>query len=252
MLKGFADLQIYTLESGGKNTADEYAYLLSLLGFRYVSFVCFNRVIENRFKEYRRRVEDYGLEYISRVDLEIKSLSQAKGFLRKYRKSVDLVVARPRNINAARFSARDGRIDMIFFDGRSPKFDTIQAKLMGVNNKVLEIAISEILTAEKRVPVIRKLNRTLTIALKYDVKIVLSSGAHNIYEIRTPRDMVSIIKTLLNIEYESGLEMMRENPFSVILRSREKRNKEFIMPGLKVIGKAKPYEAEKKILDFLS
>ena len=141
---------------------------------------------------------------------------------------------------------------MVFFDTKSPKFDTIQARLMGKNNKALEITLSEILIAENRVPVIKKLNKILSDATRYKVKVILSSGAHNIYEIRAPRDIASVIKTLLGIKIDICFEMLRENPINIIFESKEKRSKGFVMPGLKVIGKGKPYEVKKKILDFLS
>jgi len=250
-MRAFVDLQVYTVDSGGKSTADEYASFLSILGFKYVSFVCFNRPNKDKFKEYRRSVEDYGLEYVNRVDLEVSSLSRAKSFLRRYRRDVDIIVVRPRNINAARFSARDRRVDMVFFDEKSPKFDVIQARLMSINNKVLEISLNEILVTENRVMEIKRLNKVLRTALGYGIKIVLSSGAHSVYEIRAPRDMISVIKTLSGIKIKNEFEMMRDNPLDVIFKSKERRKREFVMPGVRIVGRGEPYEVKEKILNFL-
>ncbi len=248
-MRRFADLQLYTTEAGGLCTPCEYAQALSPLGFKLVSFVMLNRLDRRLARWYRREVEDHGLEYVVRVDLEVRSLSEAKRLLRRYRRGADIIVARPRSLSAARFAARDGRVDMVCFDELSPRFDAVQARMMGERGKAVELAFRDLLASSDRVAAIRSVGRTLALALECGVAVVLSSGARSVYEVRAPRDMAAAISALFGVGRDVALKMVSDNPLSVVRRSKELR--EDVLPGLRVVGRGEAYEGSETLLNFL-
>ncbi len=250
----FADLHIYTIDTIGANSAIDFAKRAFELGYKYVSFICFNKLRPSLIKEYKRICSDCGLDYIVRLDLEIndKNISKVKSFLRKFRRKIEVIVARPRSVQAARFSARDRRIDMIYFDEKSPKFDTIQAQLMHENDKFLELTFREILIPELRNNYLRIYHRIFQLVSKYKVKVIISSGARSIYEMRAPRDMAIAFNTIFNIKLERPYMLISDHPIHLISKNRRKLSKFFITEGVEVIGRSEGYEITRKILDFLS
>ena len=253
MSKQFADLHLYNIFTFGQNNPLEFIKRAFELGYKYIAFVHFNKVSKELIKEYKRLCADYGIDYVIRVDLEISNnIPRIKRFLRKYRKDYEIIVARPRSIEAARFSARDRRIDVIYFDDKAPKFDSIQAKVMKENEKFLELTFRELLCKEIRERTIKKYLRIINLAVENKLKIIVSSGARCINEMRSPRDLAACFTILFKIPVNKPYELTSENPISLIEKNRFKLSRNFIMPGIEILGKSEKYEVKEEILNRIS
>jgi RNase P/RNase MRP subunit p30 len=66
--------------------------------------------------------------------------------------------------------------------------------------------------------------------------ILLSSGATNAIEMRTPRDMAAILSTL-HPENEKTMDSVTHIPFSLVHNALERRRPGFVAEGVRVVEK---------------
>jgi len=188
----------------------------------------------------REKLEiDLNVEIISRLDLYFDRNIQAKRILRKERRNFEIIVAHPKNVNAARFSARDRRIDMINFHGNEHLFGPVQAKLMANEGKILEVCLKRIRVLNKKsslrtlFSIIRRYYNMLTLAREMGVDVVCSSGASDPYEMHPPRDIAAFISTLgLG---DRAIYSLSKIPMSIVERNRLKLSNKFIAPGVMLL-----------------
>jgi len=187
----------------------------------------------------RDRLEiDSKVEVVSRLDLYFDKNIQAKRVLRRERRNFEIIVAHPKNVNTARFSARDGRIDIVNFHGHEYLFSPIQAKLMANEGKALEICLSHLRTLKKLNPrpltrIIRKYYVMLTLAEEFGVDVVCSSGATNLYEMLSPKDVIAFI-SILGLGNKAA-QALTKAPREILERNRLKLSDKFILPGVMLL-----------------
>ena len=83
----------------------------------------------------------------------------------------------------------------------------------------------------KRIGIIKK---SLGIALKHDLPVIASSGAQDVYGLRDPNGLASLL-SLLGVDEEPALDMVSSVPNAVIEENRAKLGPNFIEPGVWII-----------------
>ena len=99
-----------------------------------------------------------------------------------------------------------------------------------------EVCLSDLLVDDrvgliKRIGIIKK---SLNIALKHDLPVVASSGAQDVYGMRDPIGLASLL-SLLGVDDEPALDMVSRVPNGVIDENRAKLGPNFIEPGVWII-----------------
>ena len=178
------------------------------------------------------------IDTVSRLDITPKNQEQLNNMLRNSRRKFEVISVICQNKNVARQAAKDNRVDIIKFPldqkkRRSVWLDHHQANLMKESGCSYEIDIRDLLihdasTMENR---LRRISRETHIASKADIPIIASSGAHKALEMREPKAIASILN-LIEVDYEEALNMVSENPYSIIIKNRSKLSKSYIMPGV--------------------
>jgi RNase P/RNase MRP subunit p30 len=139
--------------------------------------------------------------------------------------------------NIARDAARDTRVDIIRFPTdnrrRTVWMDRQQATLAAEYGCHYEIETAELLAQDPAVlsETLRILRRELKNANKNDVPIILSSGAPDIYGLRAPRDMASLME-LLDVDEVEALDMVSANPWAIVEGNRDKLSGRSVLPGV--------------------
>ena len=178
------------------------------------------------------------IDTVSRLDITPKNQEQLNNMLRNSRRKFEVISVICQNKNVARQAAKDNRVDIIKFPldqnkRRAVWLDHHQANLMKESGCSYEIDIRDLLihdasTMENR---LRRISRETHIASKADIPIIASSGAHKALEMREPKAIASILN-LIEVDYEEALNMVSENPYSIIIKNRSKLSKSYIMPGV--------------------
>lgn len=105
-----------------------------------------------------------------------------KTMLRGIKLRYPLVAVEPLSRQAARFAARDRRVDLIVLSRDTLQYiDKTQARMMKHHGKILEIRMSDYFRMDQRekAMVYRRINLFRSI----DADVVFSSGARSIYEV---------------------------------------------------------------------
>ena len=95
----------------------------------------------------------------------------------------------------------------------------------------------------KRLHAISELEQRLMLARKFDVHMVLTSGARSIYDIRGPRELIALA-SLFGMTKEEAINAMTAIP-AAILRTKRKTHG-FIMDGVELIEEQVPSEKQEE------
>ena len=178
-----------------------------------------------------------GLDVISRVDLKPRTAGALKASLRRVRTLYVVVAVECHSKAVARQAARDHRVDVVYFPpGSGLWFDDAEARLAAQSGCAYEINLIDLFTliAERNTRGLRRVAEGIWNAYRRAVPVILSSGASEPLETREPRGLASLL-TLLDIEPEDAVEMISENPWSIVERNRGKLSGEYVAPGVRII-----------------
>jgi ribonuclease P/MRP protein subunit RPP1 len=242
MGKLFSDLHVSPDVSNRSSSISEIINMASTLGFSYIGLSIFNRHNVDMIGDFKRMFNEHGIDMVSRVDLSPQNVNDLKSDLRFYRGKVEVISVFCSNIHVARFAARDSRVDILnfsFSNWKSNFFDVSEAKLAAKGNSTLEINIADMLRCSntgERISTLRIMSENVRLALKYGVPVIVSSGAKNVFEMRDPRAMASIM-TLFGVSEFDALQFVSSNPLILIERNRMKLSGEMVCKGVRLLGR---------------
>lgn len=195
----------------------------------------------NKAYEVKNIIENYNLKYnlknvFLRVHLIGSSISWFKNCLRKIRYRFHIISAKPLTINSFRFAGRDRRIDVIVYENKnlSRFFDKSQMKLMKNSEKALEIQFNSLWSSSNYKGLIFNLRRTLSLALRSNVPIIISSGSSTLNNIKTPYQLMSLL-TILGIPYPYAKLTISTIPLSIIRRNIHRLSKKHVEIGVDIV-----------------
>lgn len=236
----FIDLNIKSNISTGKSSPTQIAKMASHLGFKAVALSDFNLKNLDIVDDVKQIFREHGIDLITRVDINEKTPRQLKQALRKLRRKVEVIAVFCKNLNVARLAARDRRVDLLCFSVKSWRknfFDKSEAHLAIQGESILEVNLNPIIKAKthgERIQAIRIYSENIRIAKRYNVPIIVTSGASSIYEMRAPRELAALA-TLLGLTDFEAREALSNIPLNLVRKNREKLSDLYIMPGVKIV-----------------
>jgi len=174
----------------------------------------------------------------TRTDLKARQLQSLKKEAKKVRDRYMIVAASLNGVDAANWVAEDWMVDVLTLDLSSKeKLRSTTAKLAAKNGTALEIPISSLLMTQglTRSRTIKIMRDAVSIAQHAGMKIILSSGARNPFQLRSPRAMTHI-GIALDLDEITAAASICENPNTIIERSIKRLDENHILPGLEIIG----------------
>jgi RNase P/RNase MRP subunit p30 len=181
------------------------------------------------------------VDIIHRVDLHPWNQNDLSKQLRKLRHSTEVIVVHCGNKSVARHAAHDHRVDLVRYpvDRDTEKrlyIDRKQAGIMRDTGAGFEVCIKDLLVDDRHLLVKRvvAIKKSLDIALKYGLPIVVSSGAEDRFSLRDPHGLAALM-SLLGVDIEPALDMVSTNPTRLVTANREKLKNSYVLPGVWVI-----------------
>jgi RNase P/RNase MRP subunit p30 len=213
------------------------------LGYRLIAISFPLNAKEEEIERIRNISSEYKIDMASRIDLKPRTPKELVHYLRKFRRKFEIIAVICESKTVARQAAKDRRVDLLNFpslDTHRRFFDTAEAELASKALASLEIDIKPLLTLEGsgRVRLLSSLCREATIAQKFHIPIVISSGVSEEFLMRKPKDMAALA-FLFNLDEVSAIEAVSKNPMQIVKRNRENLSPNFVAPGIKVIRKGK-------------
>ena len=186
-------------------------------------------------------LSDAPVDVISRLDVAPRSQQDLQRMLRGSRRRHEVVSVLCLSKGVARQAANDPRVDLLRFPmgpsrSRAPWFDRQQASLAGEGSSHFEVVASDLLAQDpdRLGYVIKQLRKEVLNARRYDVPVVLSSGADSVYGMRDPRSLAAFM-SLVGLGEEEALDLVSVNPWALVERNRDKLSASYVSPGVRVM-----------------
>jgi len=191
----------------------------------------------------RQLCMDARIDLVTRLDLIPKNADELLSQLRRNRRKFEIIAVSCLSKAVARQAAKDRRVDLLSFpalDFRNRYFDDAEAELAANALASLEIDMSMLLSATsyERMHLLAHLRRETTIANKFSVPVINSSGTKTENLMRKPQDFAALAY-LFDMPSTSALEAVAENPLSIVTRNRAKLYSSFVAPGIRIIKRGK-------------
>jgi ribonuclease P/MRP protein subunit RPP1 len=214
------------------------------MGYRTISVPFTNGLQEAELSTLKAACVEAGVDFALRADFKPRTQEDLTRFLRKFRRSFEIICVVCDSKEVARQAAKDRRVDLLNFpslDYHKRFFDRAEAELASCSLAALEVDIKPLLVMEgpARVRLLSSLRREVAIALEFHVPVVISSGVIEELLMRLPRDLASL-GYLFGMNESEALDAVSANPVAIVMRNREKLSSRFIAPGISVIKEGKP------------
>jgi ribonuclease P/MRP protein subunit RPP1 len=238
-MRHFTDLHL-RFSRGDLKELEEMLRFSSELGYSTLA-VSFSHNMKEEIKKARTICSDLGVDLVTRVDLEPKTGGELLEAVKGLRYRFEIIAVKCLTKNVARQAAKDRRVDILDFPTdpahrEKMHFDRQEAVLASGALSALEINASTILGEEpsRRARLLTTVRKEIAEAQRMGVPFILSSGAENLYGLRPPRDLASLL-TLMDVNWESALDAVSGEPLKIVERNREKLKAEYISPGVRVV-----------------
>jgi len=191
----------------------------------------------------RRVCGEFGLDFVTRLELAPKSSNELLGSLRRFRREFEVVSVLCGSKPVARQAAKDRRVDLLCFRALEPRkrfFDRAEAELASKSSAALEIDIAMVLGVEgfARVSFLSCLRREVAAARRFGVPVVISSGATEPLLLRKPYDSASL-GLLFEMDLSVALEALSANPAGIVERNRAKLSPGYVALGVRIVRRGK-------------
>ena len=184
---------------------------------------------------------DASIDVISRLDIAPRSQQDLQRMLKGNKRKYEVISVLCLSKGVARQAAKNPKVDLLRFprcpSRRTVWLDRQQASLAGEGGCQFEVVASDLLTQdpEKLGYVIKQLEKEVLNARRYDVPVVLSSGADSVNGMRAPRSLAALM-SLIGLGEEESLDLVSVNPWALVERNRDKLSASYVSPGVRVMG----------------
>jgi RNase P/RNase MRP subunit p30 len=215
----------------------------SAFGYGLVAMTFPQNVSDEEIQKVRNVCDEAGVDLVTRVDLKPRTPNELVHCLRRLRRKFEIIAVICESKSVARQAARDRRVDLLNFpslDFRRRFFDKAEAELASNSLASLEIDIKPLFTLEgpTRTRLLSNLRREASIAKKFHVPIVISSGVSEVMLMRKPKELAALA-FLFDLDETSAVKAVSENPLSIVKRNREKLSARFVAPGIRIVRRGK-------------
>ncbi|MCS7105860.1 MAG: ribonuclease P, partial [Candidatus Aenigmarchaeota archaeon] len=186
--------------------------------------------------EIERVRKEIGIEIF--LGFEARNLKELRALVKR-RKEFDVLLVRGGDLELNREACEIPEVDILTHPelGRQDSgLNHVLAKLAAKNFTAIEINFREIMftTKKTRCLVLRNIQQNVRLAKKYKAPLVICSGAINHFELRDPYSLISI-GCELGLELKEAKEAVSKIPQEIIKKIRERKDENWILPGVKVV-----------------
>ncbi len=144
----------------------------------------------------------------------------------KNRKKYELIAVKPLSFPVTREASRFKLVDVILdpYEGRNDiGVDHITLKFASENNIAIGLSFYNFLMTHKkeRVRTLRFMRKIIQLSMKYRTPLVITSGARDKFELRGPREMMSLAINL-GADFQTAQKSVSSTPESIFTTNRMK------------------------------
>lgn len=234
----YFDLHVHSAFSEGTSSLEqlaETAKKLNYSGFCFVEYFQNDDQIKKRYEEIQRVAEKEKIEiflgFEARNPHEIEILAQK-------RRKFDILLAQGGDLKMNRTAVETPEVDILThpsFERNDSGLNHVLMKLAKENNVAIEVNFREILINERksRSKVLTNIISNISLASKTHAPTIICSGSLSHWELRDPLEMISFL-TQTGLKINEAKECLMKIPEKVILQNKERKDKKWIAPGVKM------------------
>lgn len=237
-MRGFADLHLCpSIED--PDQVERMIGKSAELGYRMIAISLPPNITQTEISRLRKICSNAKLDLVTRVDLAPKTSKELLRYLRRFRRSFEIISVMCDTKSVARQAAKDRRVDLLTFSATNIHkrfFDRAEAQLASNAFSSLEIEMAPLLFLEGslRIRLISSLRKESAVARKFGVPVVLSSGVTEEYLMRGPRGYAALA-ALFDMGDPVALHALSKIPYSLVERNRGKLSSGYVAPGIRVV-----------------
>ena len=199
--KTFIDLHVHSINSKGVDSPKRLLYHANLLGIKIG--IC------DGIK--------YNMDVFSGIEIHAKDKKELKAKLKEARNNFDFIIANVDGIDLRR-KAVESCTDILAYG----EIDTYIARKARKNDVAIEINLSKLINAEphKKISVLRNIKTVLMLSEKYKFDIIVTSGAHNRYDLRAFREAYELLRAI-GFSEEKALDALYKVPLKIVEKNRK-------------------------------
>ena len=184
---------------------------------------------------------DAPLDVVSRLDVAPRSQRDLGQALKGNRLRYEVISVLCLSKGVARQAASDPRVDLLRFPGSPSRresmwLDRQTASSAGEHGCGYVVEAGDLLTQDIETLgyLVKQLRKEFGNARRYDVPVVLSSGASSVHGMRDPRSLAALM-SLAGLGDEESLDAVSVNPWALVERNRDKLSESYVSPGVRVM-----------------
>ncbi|MHC1635302.1 MAG: ribonuclease P protein component 3 [Candidatus Methanospirareceae archaeon] len=170
---------------------------------------------------------DYTDYIFNGVEIRAESASELKRKIKEWRRKALIVAVHGGNEDINRVAVRNPKVDILAhpLEGEG-NLDHTLVRYASENNVAIEFNINMIIQSKRsnRARILSKMRQNLKLVRKYKAKMIITSNAHSIYDMRAPREMIAL-SSLFGMTREEAIKALSEVPEGIIKR-KWKRDRE--------------------------
>jgi len=236
----FYDLHIQSKLSGGESTIEQIVEQAKKLGYAGIA-ICDNYQSLEKLEELKNEISriQTDLEIYLGMKIQAKSVNEMKEILSKIREKVLIVTVSGGDFLINKAACEDSRVDILFHP-ESGRFDNglDESCLESArqNNIAIEINFREILNSfrKPRSYTINHISQNIELCNHFKVPMTICSGAQSIWDMRTPRDLISIANAM-GMDIGSAFLSMSSIPLQIIGENKKILEGKKITEGVEVV-----------------
>ncbi len=205
---------------------------LETLGWAGVCFVCGSL---EKIEEFKRKLGKMKLDVAFGYKIETEKPNNVPKIAKRVRKRVELILVNGGDLEVNRKACETPEVDILTHPGLGrddPGLDYIMAKLAKKNSVSIEFNFRSLLFSYKksRSDVFARMLENAKLVRKYRMPFILTSGAIESHDLRSPSELISFGKVLgLNPK-----EIKTNLSGGILEENRKRLGKKWVMPGVEL------------------
>lgn len=218
------DLHIHSKMSIGENSVEEIAEFARRLGMKGIGIVRY-------YPDFQALPKMREIDIVNCIMLKASSPGELNKMASSARTKAEVLMVHGGNYEVNRAACENNLIDIVCHPelGRKDSgLDHICMKAAAANNVAIELNFREILESfrKNRAHILSMMARNILLAKKFGARMICTSGAVSIWNMRTPRDMSSIAN-ILGMDLGEAIKASAATPHDIIEINRKKLGEQY-------------------------
>ncbi len=235
----YYDFHVHSEFSEGESSIEEIAKRAKSLGYKGI---CFTTYLDNKNKiEITKTITS---SVSRKIGIDIFTGFQARNAselekLVNIRRKYDVLLVKGSDLELNRKAVETKEVNILThpeYNRKDSGFNHVMADLAAKNNVAIEVNFREILNSSKstRANIIHSIKTNVELCKKYKTPVIICSGTVTHWQLKDPKILISM-GCLMGLELKEAKKAITEIPENIIEMIKERQDKKWIRPGVKVI-----------------